>query len=44
MDIIGYEGLYKISNKGNLKSFYKEEANLKYSISGKRWYYFCESI
>ena len=31
-DIINYEGLYKVSNLGNIKSFYR-------SSEGKRYYF-----
>jgi hypothetical protein len=35
-DVIGYEGLYQVSNLGNLKSFWnKTERILKQSVNGK---------
>jgi hypothetical protein len=37
-DIRKYEGLYKISNKGNVKSFHKQEKKLKPILSKRNYF------
>lgn len=47
-DVIGYDGLYKISNLGNLKSYHKNNigiiVKLRYTENGYTYFILCNSI